>query len=114
MGLLELKSIEDLDKVLSESENKPVLLYKHSTTCSINFIAKEEYEKFLATADGDKVLPTYLDLLVHRDVSSAIEERTGVRHQSPQLILVVNGKAVWSATHDKITMKSIADAVRKV
>jgi bacillithiol system protein YtxJ len=51
---------------------------------------------------SDKVTPYFLDLIAYRDVSNEIMNRFGVQHQSPQLILIKDGKAIYSATHSDI------------
>ena len=103
-----LSSISDLDEAL-KSES-PVMLFKHSTRCPISTFADDNYKKFVDESNSD-VLFTHLDLIAHRDVSNAIAERTGVTHQSPQAILLVDGKVTWQATHTAITVEALSDAV---
>ena len=111
MDIDELKSLDDLDDALALSDEKPVFLFKHSTRCPISTFAQREYFKHLESADRELVHYTFLDLIAHRDVSNEIASRTQVEHQSPQAILVVNGKAVWSDTHTAITADALAAAV---
>ena len=111
MDIDELKSLDDLDNVFEISSDRPVLLFKHSTRCPISTFAQREYYKHLESADHERVHYTFLDLTAHRDVSNAIAARTGVEHQSPQAILLVDGKAVWSETHTAITAASLDSAL---
>ena len=106
-----LESIEDLDAVIELSKTKPVMLFKHSTRCSISTLANDAYTAFVERTDADAVEYTYLDLLAHRDVSNAIAEKTGVWHQSPQVILLKDGKPVWNTSHLSITEDALKDAV---
>ena len=106
-----VESIEDLDALLELSKTKPVVLFKHSTRCSISTLANDAYKAYLETADTDAVEYTYLDLLEHRDVSNAIAQKTGVWHQSPQVILVKDGKAVWNTSHLSITAEALKEAI---
>ena len=111
MNLAELETISDLDELIELSRSKPVFLFKHSTRCPISTFAQKEYYKHVQTADREKVEYTFLDLIAYRNVSNAIAEKTGVVHQSPQAILLVNGDAVWSDTHTQITESALAQAV---
>lgn len=94
-----LTSLAELDALLAETEPAP--LFKHSTRCPISAAALEEMEAW----GGDFV---YLDLIAHRDVSNAIAERLGVRHESPQLIVVKGGRAAGVLNHDEITREALS------
>lgn len=95
----ELTSIEGLDALIESSEDNPVMLFKHSTRCSISSTALDRMMRNWKEEDSLKVTPFYLDLLNYRPISNAIAEKTGVEHQSPQVILLKNKKAVWEASH---------------
>ena len=86
----ELRTLADLDQALAPGKGK-VVLYKHSTQCGICDGAIEEIQEFLETRPGVGSF-YYLDLLAHRDVSNAIAERLGVKHESPQAIVLSDGK----------------------
>ena len=88
-----LASLADLDVLLAEKGS--VLLLKHSTRCPISAAALEEVEAW----GGDFV---YLDLLAHRDVSNAIAARLNVPHESPQAIVLRDGRATAVLNHDEI------------
>ncbi|MCJ8328818.1 MAG: bacillithiol system redox-active protein YtxJ [Lentisphaeria bacterium] len=114
MAIKHIETIDDLDSVIEESNNRPVMLFKHSTRCPISTFAQNEYIKFVDSNDDDTVLYTHLDLIQFRPVSSAIAEKTGVVHQSPQAILLVNAKAVWSETHSQINEDSLSKAIAEI
>ncbi|MCI0485195.1 MAG: bacillithiol system redox-active protein YtxJ [Blastocatellia bacterium] len=109
--LKELKNVEELDQALAESDERPVLLFKHSATCPISARAFREFKSHLEAA-----LPgvTYNLITVQsaRRVSDEIEARLRVRHESPQAILVRNGRQVWNASHFSITAESLEEAIR--
>jgi len=94
-----LTSLAELDALLKEPG--PTLLFKHSTRCPISAEALEEMGAF-----GGAFV--YLDLIAHRDVSDEIARRLGVRHESPQLILVKAGRAVRVLNHDEIRRDAVA------
>lgn len=111
MNWNKLNTIEQLDEIKAESFKHPVLLFKHSTTCSISNMALNRMERnYDQTKVGD-LKPYYLDLLSHRDISSKIAEFFEVEHESPQAILVQNGKAIYDASHYDISFADIAEKV---
>ncbi len=92
-----LATIAELDAIDRLSAERPVLIFKHSTQCSISAGALDRME---AGAIGH---PAYfLDLLAHRAVSDAVEARYGVRHESPQVLVIRAGKCVYQASHRAI------------
>ena len=76
------------------------LLFKHSTRCGTSIRAYREVEAFEATGGS---VPVYLvDVLTERDLARHLAERLGIRHASPQVILVSDGRPIWSASHGQI------------
>ena len=92
--------LEELEK---ESFTSPVVLFKHSTRCSISHMAKGRLE---SSSEGAPEI-YYLDLIRYRDISNEIAERFNVRHESPQIIIIKDGKAVYNASHGGISMNEI-------
>lgn len=101
----ELNNIEDLETALKASHEQPVALFKHSTRCSVSLMAKKSIERFW-DLDIDAY---YLDLIVHRDVSNSIAEQLEVHHQSPQMVLVKDGKAIYNASHGSIDVDAMGE-----
>lgn len=96
-----LNSLSELDQIISDSNKETLAIFKHSTRCGISSMVKRQFEKNFDDSLKDfKVY--YLDLLAHRDVSNAIEEKLGVRHQSPQLVVIKNGAVIDHASHHAI------------
>lgn len=89
-----------LDEIAAFSNQKPVVIFKHSTRCSISRMALKRFESEYEL--DENVDAYFLDLLEHRDISNEIAARFGVYHQSPQLILIRDGKAVYDVSHDSI------------
>ncbi len=104
----ELNSLDQLDQIIKDSHNKPVALFKHSTRCGISTRAK-----FILEEDWDikeeELDFYYLDLLQHRPISSKIAELTDVQHQSPQVIVIKDGEAVYDNSHHDINVKDLKD-----
>lgn len=104
----DLTQLKQLDQVAEESENNAILIFKHSTRCPISRMALRQFEQEY-NIDADTVKPYFLDLLEHRDISNEIASRFNVMHQSPQIILIKGGKAVYDTSHSDIS----ADVVKK-
>jgi bacillithiol system protein YtxJ len=95
-----LTDLGQLDEIMALSKDKPVAIFKHSTRCSVSRMALKQFENEFDLSD--KIIAYFLDLIAYRDVSNEIMNRFGVQHQSPQLILIKDGKAIYSATHSDI------------
>ncbi len=107
---IELTSIEQLESALESSTSQAILLFKHSTRCSISSMAKSRFENNWNTEIENCDL-YYLDLITHRDISNKIAEITGVEHQSPQAIILKNKKVIYEATHSSIDAKDIEKSI---
>ena len=103
---IELNDLGQLNEISSISAEKPVAIFKHSTRCSISRMALKQFENEFSSLD--KVTLYFLDLISHRDVSNEIASRFGVAHQSPQLILIKDGKAVYNVSHNEIDAEALA------
>ena len=95
-----LQFVGQLDEIAALSDEKPVVIFKHSTRCSISRFALKQFENEYALED--KVDAYFLDLIEYRDVSNEIANRFQVVHQSPQLLLIKNGQSVYDASHSDI------------
>jgi bacillithiol system protein YtxJ len=101
-----LTSMEQLDQVQAASFTKPQLIFKHSTTCSISKMVYGRMESGTEKLE-DKVDISYLDLLSYRAISNAIAGKWNVEHESPQILLIKNGEAVYHASHNMIMVDEI-------
>jgi len=106
-----LNNTEQLDKILEESKHTPIVIFKHSTSCSISSTAKSRLERQWDGKGLDHVKPYYLDLLAYRPVSNEIAEVLDVRHESPQLLLVQDGMCVYNASHLSINLDEVKKKV---
>ncbi len=107
LGVKELTRVDELDPVLQATAGAPVFIFKHSTTCPVSAAAHRQVAAYLEAA-GDTAPPFYLVKVIEsRPLSNEIASRLSVVHQSPQLIRVDGGEAVWNASHGGITVDSI-------
>jgi monothiol bacilliredoxin len=100
---LEETPLEEIEKISLE---KPVVIFKHSTRCSVSRMALKQFENEYAI-ETDKMELYFLDLLAHRSISNDVAERFGVMHQSPQVIVVKEGKAIYDASHSDIQAEDL-------
>lgn len=96
----ELTSMDQLELLEIQSEIQPVLIFKHSTRCSISRFALKQFENEFDLQD--KIAPYFLDLLNHRDISNEIAIQFNVQHQSPQILLLKNRAVVYDTSHENI------------
>ncbi|MCC9074186.1 bacillithiol system redox-active protein YtxJ [Flavobacterium sp. F-65] len=104
-----LTSLEQLDQIEAESKDKQILIFKHSTRCSISKMALKQFEREYDL--DDKVKAYFLDLIAHRDVSNEIASRFNVTHQSPQLLLIKDGKSIYNVSHSDIDAEALKSKV---
>ncbi|MBL7713048.1 MAG: bacillithiol system redox-active protein YtxJ [Chitinophagaceae bacterium] len=88
-----------------QSHSRPVVIFKHSTRCSISMMAKGRLERAEAPESVDFY---YLDLLSYRPVSAKVAEVFSVHHESPQVLLIKNGECTYEETHNGISMEDLA------
>ena len=95
-----------LEELFARSHERPVLLFKHSDSCPISARAYRQME-------GVEAPVSIVVVQKNREVSRAVERRTGVRHETPQALVLRNGRAVWNASHFDITADVVEQAVRE-
>lgn len=106
----DLTDLKQLDEIIDESAHTPIVIFKHSTRCSISRMALKNFEREYNIEIGE-AKPYFLDLLEHRDISNEIALRFEVVHQSPQLILIKNGKAVYTTSHSDIDAVELKEKI---
>lgn len=94
-----------LENLLADSKTKPVIVFKHSNACSISSRAYREMEKL-----KDQV--NILEVQSAREVSRELANLTGVRHETPQVIILRDGKAVWNASHFDVKAGNVTEALQ--
>lgn len=103
----ELTSVDDLEKSIEKSQDKIVVIFKHSTRCIISKTVLRNFENEIEKYNGDSFNFYYLDLLNHRDMSNRIAETLNVSHQSPQVIVLKDREVVYHASHENIKFNAI-------
>jgi len=108
---MEFKKLETEDELESIScYNGYCVIFKHNTTCPISKMTRNSFEEEAGLLpEGTPVY--FLDLLTYRDLSNSIAERFEVEHESPQLLLIKNGKCVFNQSHYDISAEETAAAI---
>ncbi|MEO6404003.1 MAG: bacillithiol system redox-active protein YtxJ [Ferruginibacter sp.] len=104
MTWLKLENNSTLEEIYKKSKEKPQVIFKHSTRCSISSMAKSRLERSPMDENIDFY---YLDLIAHRDISRKIADEMDVYHESPQVLVIKDGICVYDESHSGISMSEI-------
>jgi len=97
-----------LEEVIAASHSENVIIFKHSTTCSISHMAKMRLEDMWDLTD---VSAYYLDLKAFRQLSDEVARRFAVHHESPQILLIKNGECIYDASHFDISVAELKETL---
>ena len=111
--LTHLSDLDMLEAALVESRERPVLLFKHSRTCGISCEALDELHAHIEEGGASNAAYKMVVVQNHRRLSDTVSQRLGIRHETPQAILIKAGQAVWNASHFRITAAEINKAITK-
>ena len=106
MNWIHLDKMDALDSISIASLQRPQVIFKHSTRCSISIMVKSRLEKTQAPENIDF---HYLDLLNYRDISNQIADRFHVHHESPQILVIKNGDCIYAESQGAIYMEDIIE-----
>lgn len=107
MNWIPLTTSDQLVEIKEQSNQQPVLLFKHSTTCSISKTSLNRLERNWQEGELKGTKAYYLDLLTYRSISNEIAQLFGVEHQSPQVLIIQKGKSVFDRSHFDIDYTTI-------
>ncbi len=106
MNWIDITTEAQLDEIKEQSKQQPVVIFKHSTRCSISSMAKNRLER---EKPADNVAFYYLDLIRYRPISNKVAEVFQVHHESPQILIIKNGDCIYDESHNGISMQDIAE-----
>jgi bacillithiol system protein YtxJ len=101
-----VSDLHELEAAIAESAERPVLLFKHSRHCGVSCEALDELQAHVDRSAG-RATYKVITVQTHRPVSDAASKRLGVRHETPQALLLKDGKVVWNASHFRITASEL-------
>ena len=105
-----LTDVGQINELIAHSHIQPCLIFKHSTRCSISSVAKSRLESNWDFG-SEQVAPYFVDVILHRDVSDHIGKAFPPRHESPQALLIHEGKCIYHASHLGITLDDLRDSL---
>lgn len=112
-AIVELLTVDDLDRFLSGAGDDPILIYKHSVSCGTSGMAFEEIQDLMA---GPPIGATVAVIIVQaaRDVSNEVASRFGIRHETPQVLLIQDNRVVWHASHFRVTAEAVSSQLTAI
>jgi bacillithiol system protein YtxJ len=112
MKWVELKTEAQLDQIVEESKDNPVLIFKHSRRCSISRAALDRLERNWKDDETSHLRPYFLDLISFRETSDRVAMQFDVEHESPQVLIIENGQSIYNQSHFNIDYAHILKASR--
>jgi bacillithiol system protein YtxJ len=103
MNWNKLTQADQIEEIKALSEDKPVLIFKHSTRCSISSMSLDRLIRKWKESDEEKVTPFFLDLIASREMSDLVAKEFRIPHESPQILLIKNGQVVYDNSHMSIS-----------
>jgi len=109
---LEIDSVEEWETLFEKSGEQAILLLKHSTACPISGAAFKEF-KVYTRKPKRPIVCVLVKVIESRPVSNDIETKLGIKHESPQALLIQNKETLWHASHWDITFERIEQQVNE-
>ena len=104
-----LTAFAEVKDLIDLSYQKPCVIFKHSTRCSVSSVAKYRLESDWSFV-ADEVAPYFLDVISQRAISSEVAKAFEIYHESPQLLLIRNGECVYDASHLDISVQDLRES----
>lgn len=111
MNWNKLTEASQLQEIIALSEEKPVLIFKHSSRCSISSMSLDRLLRKWKDSDTEKIEPYFLDLIANRDLSNSVAKEFRVPHESPQVLLIKNGEVIYDNSHYGISYGEIIEKI---
>lgn len=108
-----IQSLAEFEQLLTASNAQPLLIFKHSRSCGTSAQALDELDAHLNDTPTEARY-AIVTVQTHRDIATAIARTLGVRHETPQALLIRNGRVVWSASHYRVTADAVAAAIARL
>ncbi|HUQ64964.1 MAG TPA: bacillithiol system redox-active protein YtxJ [Flavitalea sp.] len=105
-----LREENEVQEIISRSESRPQVIFKHSTRCSISSVARGRLERSEVPSGADFY---YLDLISYRNISNKISQVFNIHHESPQVLVIKNGECIYDDSHMSINMDDIKEVIGK-
>lgn len=104
MNWKSLTTADQIQHIESDRMNQFIVIFKHSTRCSISSMILHRLER---EQSPDNIDFYFLDLIKYRELSHAIAAQFDVQHESPQILLIKNGKCIYNESHNGISLQAL-------
>ena len=108
--MTDIRDITSDSEIDSALQSNMTVIFKNSTACPVSATARREFRKF-AESCGDSIQLYMVDVIAKRQLSEEVAERTGIRHESPQILVLKSGTVTWHGSHWQVTKKNIQSAI---
>lgn len=106
MNWIPLQEESQLNTIIADSNTTPQVIFKHSTRCATSSMVKTRLDKNQAP---DGINFYFLDLIKYRNISNKIAENFGIHHESPQVLVISDGKCIYNESHYGITFGELEE-----
>ncbi len=106
-----LTTSEQIEQIKNDSQQNPVIIYKHSTRCGISSMVLSRLERAWNASEIPTADVYFLDLISNRDISQAIAATFNVQHESPQILVINQRECVYDASHTMVSYPKIKEQV---
>ncbi len=100
---LPIPDAESFTALFHRPAEEPVVLFLHDPWCPISADAEDEMR-----ATGLEV--HLVDVSTQHDLKQLTAQFTGVKHESPQVFVLRDGRPTWNASHRRIRTKAVIEA----
>ena len=111
MNWIALTDLNQLDQIRENSQKSPVMIFKHSSRCSTSSMVISRLERNWKMEEMQNIETYFLDLISYRQISSAIAEQFKIEHESPQVLIIRDGKAIYNGSHFQIDYSAVQQAI---
>src|SRR4029079_8837152 len=108
----QLTSADEFSRLLQDTFQFPVIIFKHSTRCATSSVALDRINRDRKDEHGE-IDFYYLDVIQYRELSRMIADKLNIEHQSPQMLLLKDGKCVYDSSHLFISLDTAVKALVK-
>ena len=109
---VQLESEDSVEEVFTASETRIQLILKHSQSCAVSFFAKQNLDS-VPLEEWPEMDRSMVEVVRFRPISQYIAQKTSVRHESPQVLVIVNGEVIFHTSHSEVNKVNIQQAYKK-
>ena len=111
-GWVQLESEDAVEEVFAASGGRIQLILKHSQSCAVSFFAKQNLDS-VPLEEWPEMDRSMVEVVRFRPISQYIAQKTSVRHESPQVLVIANGEVIFHASHSEVNKVNIQQAYKK-